>query len=295
MASTRVITEVATVQADGVEVFYRTAGPTDAPVVVLLHGFPSSSHMFRNLIPLLATRYRVVALDLPGFGFTKVPAERNYKYTFASLAQTFTAFTDALSLTRFALYIFDYGAPTAFRFALDRPGAVAAIVSQNGNAYVEGLGQPFWSQIEMLWASGAQEDRDALRPLLELPATQWQYQNGSPHPEAIPPEAFHLDQALMDRPGNKEIQLDLFQDYGSNVKLYPQFQEYLRSSGVPVLTAWGKADEIFVAPGAEAYRRDVKKLETRWLDAGHFALETNEQQMAQWILEFFDKYDVFAA
>ncbi|KAK4153365.1 Alpha/Beta hydrolase protein [Chaetomidium leptoderma] len=295
MAATQTITKIATVQADGVEVFYRTAGPADAPTVVLLHGLPSSSHMFRNLIPLLATRYRVVAPDLPGFGFTQIPAERDYKYTFAGLAQTFGAFVDALSLTRFAVYIFDYGAPTGFRFALDRPHAIAAIVSQNGNAYTEGLGRSFWAQVEKLWASGAQEDREALRPLLELPATQWQYHNASPHPEAIPPEAFHLDQALMDRPGNKEIQLDLFQDYGSNVKLYPQFQEYLRASGVPVLTAWGKADEIFVAPGAEAFKKDVRKLETRWLDAGHFALETNEQQVAEWMFEFFDKCEVFAA
>ncbi|KAH6847037.1 Alpha/Beta hydrolase protein [Chaetomium sp. MPI-CAGE-AT-0009] len=288
-------TQIATIKADGVDIFYRSAGPTDAPTVVLLHGFPSSSHMFRHLIPLLATRYRVVAPDLPGFGFTTVLAERNYTYTFASLAQTFTAFTDALSLTRFAVYIFDYGAPTAFRFALARPETVAAIVTQNGNAYAEGLGQPFWASLEKLWASGARADREALRPLLELGATQWQYQDGSPRPGAIAPEAFHLDQALMDRPGNKEIQLDLFQDYGSNVKLYPQFQEYLRTSGVPVLTAWGKADTIFVAAGAEAFKRDVEKLETRWLDAGHFALENNEQQMADWMFEFFDKYAVFSA
>ncbi len=291
-----ITTSVATVRADFMDIFYRTAGPADAPVVVLLHGFPSSSHMFRNLIPLLATRYRVVAPDLPGFGFTTVPADRNYTYTFDSLKQTFTAFIDALSISRFALYIFDYGAPTGLRFALDRPSAIAALVSQNGNAYAAGLGQPFWGQIEKLWASGgAQADRDALRPLLELDATRWQYHNGHPRPETVPPEAIYLDQALLDRQGNKEIQLDLFQDYGSNVTLYPDFQEYLRSSGVPVLAAWGKKDEIFVAPGAEAFQEDVKKLETRWLDAGHFALETNEQQMAEWMFEFFDKYAVFAA
>ncbi len=287
------ITSVGTVKADGIDVFYRTAGPADAPTIILLHGFPSSSHMYRNLIPLLATRYRVLAPDLPGYGFTVVPAERNYTYTFASLAQTFTAFVDALSLTRFALYIFDYGAPAGLRFALSRPSAVAAIVSQSGNAYVEGLGHPFWTPIEKLWASGAAADREALRPLLEMGATQWQYHNGHARAEAVPPEAFWLDQALMDRPGNKEIQLDLFSDYGSNVALYPRFQEFLRSSGVPVLTAWGKKDEIFVAPGAEAFKKDVKKLETRWLDAGHFALETNEQQMAEWIFEFFDKHAVF--
>lgn len=288
-------TQIATVQADGVDIFYRSAGPADAPTIVLLHGFPSSSHMFRHLIPLLATRYRVIAPDLPGFGFTTVPAARNYTYTFAHLAQTFTAFVDTLALTRFAVYIFDYGAPTAFRFALDRPGAVAAIVSQNGNAYAEGLGQPFWAPLQKLWASGAGADREALRPLLELGPTRWQYQDGSPRPGAIAPETYYLDQALLDREGNKEVQLDLFQDYGSNVELYPRFQEYLRTSGVPVLAAWGKADTIFVAPGAEAFKRDVKKLETRWLDAGHFALENNEQQVAEWIFEFFDKYGVFSA
>ncbi|KAH6615423.1 Alpha/Beta hydrolase protein [Chaetomium sp. MPI-SDFR-AT-0129] len=288
---------VATVKADGVNVFYRAAGPSNAPTVVLLHGFPSSSHMFRNLIPILATRYRVIAPDLPGFGFTTVPEERNYQYTFANLTQTFTAFVDALSLTRFAVYIFDYGAPTAFRFALERPDAIAAIISQNGNAYEAGLGQPFWSQVQKLWIpEGARkEDRDALRGLLELGATQWQYQNGSPHPDDIPPETYSLDQALMDRPGNKEVQLDLFESYGSNVALYPRFQEYLRSSRVPVLTAWGKADEIFVPAGAEAFKKDVETLETHWLDAGHFALETNETQVAEWIFGFFDKYRVFAA
>jgi pimeloyl-ACP methyl ester carboxylesterase len=296
MAAAQIIAKVSTVKADGVEVFYRSAGPPDAPTVVLLHGFPSSSHMFRNLIPLLATRYHVIAPDLPGFGFTRVPAERDYTYTFASLSQTFTAFVDALTLTRFAVYIFDYGAPTAFRFALERPSAIAAIVSQNGNAYDEGLGQPFWAPLQKLWASGAQEDREALRPLLELPATQWQYLDGSPHLAggALQPEAPYLDQARMDQPGNKEIQLDLFHDYGTNVALYPRFQKYLRESGVPVLAAWGKKDQIFVAAGAEAFERDVKKLETKWLDAGHFALEANERQMAEWMFEFFDKYGVFA-
>lgn len=295
MATTQVIAKVATVKADGVEVFYRAAGPTNAPAVVLLHGYPTSSHMFRNLIPLLATRYRVVAPDLPGFGFTRVPAERGYRYTFASLAQTFAAFVDALSLDRFAMYIFDYGAPTGLRFALERPGAVAAIVSQNGNAYREGLGRAFWPPLERLWASGAREDREALRQELTLGPTKAQYQNGSPNPDAIPPETYTLDQALMERPGNKEIQLDLFQDCGTNVELYPRFQEYFRTSGVPVLTAWGKGDEIFIPAGAEAFKRDVQKLETHWLDASHFALETNEQQVAEWMFEFFDKYEVFAS
>ncbi|KAK0724726.1 Alpha/Beta hydrolase protein [Lasiosphaeris hirsuta] len=288
-------TKIATVAADGIEIFYRSAGPVDAPTIVLLHGFPSSSHMFRNLIPLLATDYRVIALDLPGYGFTKVPAERNYSYTFANLAQTFTAFVDALALKRFAIYIFDYGAPTGLRFALDRPDAVAAIITQNGNAYDVGLGPTFWPPIQKYWATGTQEDRDALRFAVELPITQWQYQNQSPHPNEIPPEAYYLDQALMDRPGNKEVQLDLFYDYRTNLDLYPRFHEYFRSSGVPVLAAWGKNDAIFIAPGAEAFAADVQKLETKWIDAGHFALETNEAQVAKWIVEFFDKYAVFKA
>lgn len=297
MATAQITTTVATIQADGIDIFYRTAGPSDAPVIILLHGFPTSSHMFRNLIPHLAIRYRVIAPDLPGFGFTTVPASRAYQYTFANLASTFSAFVSALSLdqTKFALYIFDYGAPTGLRFALDHPSSVAAIVSQNGNAYAEGLGQSFWAPIQKLWASKSPSDREALRPALELAATKWQYQNGSPNPEAIPPEAYTLDQALVDRPKNKEIQLDLFQDYGSNVELYPRFQKYLRESGVPVLTAWGERDEIFVPAGAKAFIRDVKKLETKWLDAGHFALEGNERQMAEWMFEFFDKYGVFAS
>ncbi|KAK1753438.1 Alpha/Beta hydrolase protein [Echria macrotheca] len=287
--------KVSTISADGVEVFYRHAGPADAPVVLLLHGYPTSSHMFRNLIPLLATRYRVVAPDLPGYGFTKVPAERKYEYTFASLAKTLAAFVDALHLTRFAMYIFDYGAPTGLRLALERPEAVAAIVSQNGNAYVEGLGADFWAPLQKWWVSGASEDRDAIQWLTEFPATLWQYETGSPNPRAIQPESYTLDQALMDRPGNKDIQSALFYDYRTNIPLYERFHEYFRSSGVPVLTAWGKGDQCFIPPGAEAFTRDVKKIETRWLDAGHFALETNEAQMAEWMFEFFEKFNVFKA
>ena len=285
--------EVSTVKADGVDVFYRHAGSKDAPAILLLHGFPSSSHQFRNLIPLLATRYRVVAPDLPGYGFTDIPAERNYKYTFASLTQTITAFVDAIGLKRFAIYIFDYGAPTGLRLALSRPDAIAAIISQNGNAYTEGFGHPFWTPIEKLWASGAQADRDALRWLVTLPATKFQYVDGSPHPDEIQPEAYYLDQALLDRKGIDEVQLDLLYDYRTNLELYPKFQEYFRTSDVPVLAAWGKHDTIFIAPGAEAFKKDVKKLEVKYLDAGHFAIETNEKELAQWIFDFFEKYDVF--
>jgi pimeloyl-ACP methyl ester carboxylesterase len=261
--------------------------------VLLLHGFPSSSHMFRNLIPLLAKSYRVVAPDLPGFGFTKVPAERNYKYTFENFAKTTELFLDALSITRFAVYIFDYGAPTGLRVALNRPQSVAAIISQNGNAYNEGFGEDFWAPVKTYWASGSQKDRDALRSLVELPITKLQYEGGSPHPEQIQPEAYYLDQALLDRPGNKEIQLDVLHNYGTNVGLYPKFQEFFRTSGVPVLAVWGKNDIIFVPPGAEAFARDVKNLELHLLDAGHFALETNETKFADLIVGFLDKYKVF--
>ncbi len=200
-----------------------------------------------------------------------MPEDRKYKYSFESLAGTFEAFVDALGLERFAIYIFDYGSPTGLRFALKRPDAVAAIVSQNGNAYTDGFGHEFWEGIEKYWASGASHDREALLPALELPITRWQYENGSPHPDKIQPEAYHLDQVLMDRPGNKAIQLDIFYDYRTNVALYPKFQDYFRTSSVPVLAVWGKNDTVFIPPGAEAFRRDVKSLELHWLDAGHFA------------------------
>jgi pimeloyl-ACP methyl ester carboxylesterase len=286
-------TKIATIEADGLKVFFRYAGQEDSPTVVLMHGFPSSSHMFRNLIPLLAHKYRVIAPDLPGFGFTEVPASRNYKYTFENLSNTFTAFVDALGLKRFAVYIFDYGAPTALRFALKRPEAVAAIVTQNGNAYVEGLGESFWAPIQKYWASGSPEDREALRFATTLDITKWQYTNGSPNPDAIPPETYYLDQALLDRPGNSDIQLDIFYSYGSNLPLYPDFQEYFRKSGVPILAVWGKEDAIFTAPGAEAYRRDAKTFELHWLNAGHFALETNEEEVASRMDEFFVRNKIF--
>lgn len=289
------ITKVSTVSADGLQVFYRSAGSPANPTILLLHGYPTSSHMFRNLIPLLAAKYHVVAPDLPGYGFTVVPAEREYTYTFANFATTVAAFLDVLDIKKFAVYIFDYGAPTGLRLALQRPDAVAAIISQNGNAYVEGFGKDFWAPLEKYWISGAQGDRDALREALELEPTRWQYTNGAKNPEALQPEAWTLDQALMEREGNREVQLDMFYDYRKNVELYPAFQEYFRTSGVPVLTAWGKNDDIFVAPGAEAFKRDVKKLETKWLDAGHFALETNEETLATWIDDFLVKFNVFNA
>ncbi|KAI8625968.1 alpha/beta-hydrolase [Xylariaceae sp. FL1651] len=280
------------VMADGVNIFYREAGPNDAPVILLLHGFPSSSFMFRNLIPLLAVSYRVIAPDLPGFGFTEVPTERNYQYTFANFAQTISAFVDALEIQRFAMYIFDYGAPTGLRLALDRPDSVLAIISQNGNAYVEGFGKDFWAPLMKYWASGSKEDREALLPALTFNMTKSQYINGSPHPGEIEPETYHLDQALIDGPGNKDIQLDLFYDYRTNVDLYPKFQQYFRDSNVPVLAVWGKNDVIFIPPGAEAFKRDVKDFELHFLDAGHFALETNEVKVAEMIDGFLKNHKI---
>lgn len=277
-------TQIAYTKADGVDVFYRYAGKEDAPTIVLLHGYPTSSHMFRNLIPRLATKYRVIAPDLPGFGFTQVPSERDYKYTFENLEQTFSAFVDALGLQKFAIYIFDYGAPVGLRYAVKHQDAVTAIITQNGNAYVEGFGEDFWAPVKKYWESGASEDREALRGSTSIEGTRWQYENGAKN--VIPPEAYHLDQTLMDRPGNKDIQLDLYYDYRNNVALYPKFQEYFRTSGVPILALWGKNDIIFIPPGAEAFRQDARVFESHWLDSGHFALETNEEVIAGHITKF---------
>lgn len=291
MSSQTPQSKTSTVTADGVEIFYRSAGSLSAKVILLLHGFPSSSHMFRNLIPALAVRYRVIAPDLPGFGFTVVPQERKYEYTFENLASTIKAFLDALGIQEFAVYIFDYGAPVTFRLALDRPQAVKAIITQNGNAYVEGLGEEFWAPLRKYWESDSHEDREAIRTAaLNFETTKWQYVYGSPHPEAIPPESYYLDAALLARPGNQDIQLDLFRDYKSNVTLYNRFQEYLGTSGVPVLAVWGRNDPIFVAAGAEAYMKHSKDLELHFLDAGHFALETNELEVSKLMIGFLERH-----
>ncbi|KAJ6462382.1 alpha/beta hydrolase fold protein [Mycena vitilis] len=283
-------TEIKSVVVDsGISVFYRTASPVDnptAPIVLLLHGYPTSSHQYRNLIPLLAKHYRVFAPDLPGFGFTTVPAERNYKYTFAALATTIGAFLDALSITSFAVYIFDYGAPVLLRLALERPDAINAIVSQNGNAYTDGLGAA-WAPIQKYWATGAAEDRAVVKEnVLSVAATKWQYTEGTHKPDTIAPESYTLDWALLQRPGNFDIQLDLFKDYENNVKLYPQFQEYFRKSQVPLLAVWGKNDAFFIPPGAEAYKRDLPNAKVVLLDAGHFAGETETAEVAGLMLKF---------
>ena len=270
-----------TVEADGVRVFYREAGPADAPVLLLLHGYPTSSHMFRELIPRMATSYHVIAPDLPGFGFTTVPGERDYKYSFDALAQTAEAFVEALGLKKYALYIFDYGAPVGLRLALEHPERVTAIVSQNGNAYEEGLGDA-WDPIRRYWATPSAENREALRrAVLTLEGTRWQYTHGVANPETVAPESYTLDQTLMERPGNTEIQLDLFLDYASNLELYPKFQAYFREFKPPLLAIWGKNDPFFIPPGAEAYRKDNPNASVKFLDTGHFALETHVDEIAE--------------
>lgn len=282
------LTSVHRVEADGLRIFYRSAGDVAAPVVLLLHGFPTSSFMFRELIPRLADRYRVIAPDLPGFGFTEVPEARGYVYSFEALARTIAAFTDALGLTRYAIYVFDYGAPTGFRLAMLHPERVTAIVSQNGNAYEEGLGDA-WGPIRIYWSAPTAENREVLRQnILTFETTRWQYTHGVANPDAIAPESYTLDAALLERPGNKEIQLDLFLDYASNVKLYPKFQEYFRLSKPPLLAIWGKNDPFFIPAGAEAFRRDIPKAQVQFLDTGHFALETHVVEVSEAIKDLLD-------
>jgi pimeloyl-ACP methyl ester carboxylesterase len=281
-------TSIHTIEADGVRVFYRAAGDPTAPVILLLHGFPASSFMFRELIPRLANRYRVIAPDLPGFGFTEVPAERKYVYSFDGLATTIEAFTEALKLNRYALYVFDYGAPTGFRLATTHPNQVTAIVSQNGNAYEEGLGDA-WGPIRKYWAAPTAENREVLRQnILTLEGTRWQYTHGVAYPDSVPPESYTLDTALFERPGNKEIQLDLFLDYASNVQLYPKFQEYFRRSKPPLLAIWGKNDPFFIPAGAEAFRRDLPNTQVQFLDTGHFATETHVVEIASAMQQFLE-------
>jgi pimeloyl-ACP methyl ester carboxylesterase len=285
-------TSVHRVDVDGVKVFYRAAGDTTAPVVLLLHGFPASSFMFRELIPRLATDYRVVAPDLPGFGFTEVPAQRRYVYSFEALARTIEGFAGALHLDRYALYVFDYGAPTGFRLAMAHPDRVTAIVSQNGNAYEEGLGDA-WDPIRTYWAAPTARNREALRDSILTPeGTRWQYTHGVGDPTKVAPEAYTLDAALLERPGNKEIQLDLFLDYASNLRLYPMFHEYFRTWHPPLLAIWGKNDPFFVPAGAEAFRKDLSQVTVQFLDTGHFATETHGLEIATAMKEFLSAQSI---
>ena len=286
------LTSVHKVEADGIQVFYRSAGDVNAPVLLLLHGFPTSSFMFRDLIPRLADRYRVIAPDLPGFGFTEIPEARKYTYSFEALARTLEAFTNAIRLMRYAMYIFDYGAPTGLRLAMAHPERVSAIISQNGNAYEEGLGDA-WGPIRKYWAEPTPENRGVLSEnILTFEGTRWQYTHGVVNPVTVAPESYTLDTALLERPGNKDIQLDLFLDYASNVKLYPKFQEYFRKNKPPLLAIWGKNDPFFIPAGAEAYRKDLPNAQIEFLDTGHFAIETHPVEIAAAIRDFLGSNDI---
>jgi len=273
---------------DGNRVFYREAGPKDAPAILLLHGFPTSSHMFRDLIPALADRYHVVAADLPGFGFSDAPDPKQFRYTFDHLADLIGRFIEAIGLGRYAIYVFDYGAPVGFRLALQDPERITAIITQNGNAYEEGLSEG-WNPIQKYWKHPTEKNRAALRAFLTPEATKWQYLHGVHDETLVAPEAYVLDSALLARPGNDEIQLDLFLDYATNVALYPKFQEYFRTARPPSLAVWGKNDPFFLPQGAEAFKRDNPAAEVRFYDTGHFALETHYREIAATIVDFLDR------
>jgi len=273
---------------DGLKIFYREAGSKGSPAILLLHGFPTSSHMFRNLIPALADRFHVIAPDLPGFGFSDAPERDRFRYSFDNLAKVIAAFTETIGLDRYAIYVFDYGAPVGFRIALAHPDRIIAIVSQNGNAYEEGLSQG-WNPIQTYWKEPTEENRAALRAFLTPEATKSQYLYGVRDVSRVAPEAYELDSALLARPGNAEIQLDLFLDYASNVALYPKFQEYFRAKRPPILAVWGNTDPFFLPAGAEAFKRDNPQAEVRFYETGHFALETHHQEIAGAIRDFLSR------
>jgi pimeloyl-ACP methyl ester carboxylesterase len=283
-----VVTHYRTAMVDGVSVFYREAGPANAPVVLLLHGFPTSSHMFRNLIPILADRYHVIAPDYPGFGDSAAPDHTKFAYTFAHFAEIVDGLMERLGAKRYAMYVMDYGAPVGYRLALKHPDRVSALVVQNGNAYVEGLGA-FWDPIKAYWADDSPSRRDALNFLVAPATTKFQYLDGVGDASRIDPDNWLHDQVLLDRPGNRDIQLDLFHDYGSNVPLYPQFQAFFRERQPPTLILWGKNDKIFPADGAGPYLRDLPNAELHLLDTGHFALEDKLDEMGPHIHRFLDR------
>jgi pimeloyl-ACP methyl ester carboxylesterase len=274
-----------TVVVNGLDIFYREAGSPDKPTVLLLHGFPTSSQMFRNLIPKLADDYHVVAPDYPGYGQSSMPERDKFDYTFDNLANVVESFTEQLKMSSYALYLMDYGAPVGYRLAVRHPERVTALIVQNGNAYEEGL-REFWDPIKQYWTDGTQTSRDALRELLVLEATKWQYTHGVNDVSLVSPDTWTMDQYLLDRPGNKEIQLDLFYDYRTNVPLYPRWQAYLREHQPPTLIVWGKNDHIFPVAGAEPYKRDLKNLEYHLIDTGHFALETHVAQIEELMRDF---------
>ena len=266
-------------EVDDVKIFYREAGPPDAPALLLLHGFPSASHMFRDLIPLLADRFHLVAPDLPGFGQSDMPSRDDFTYTFDNLATRIDRFTEIIGLQRFAIYIFDYGAPVGLRIAVKHPERITAIISQNGNAYEEGLSEG-WNPIQAYWREPTQANRDALRNFLTPETTRFQYTHGVADPSLVSPDGSSLDDHYLARPGAHEVQLDLFLDYASNVALYPAFQAYFRNHQPPFLAIWGKKDPFFLPAGAEAFKRDIPNADVRFLDTGHFALETHAAEIA---------------
>jgi pimeloyl-ACP methyl ester carboxylesterase len=274
-----------TADVDGLKVFYREAGAVEAPKLLLLHGFPSAGHMFRDLIPLLADRYHLIAPDLPGFGQSAMPPRTSFKYSFDNIAHVIDRFTAVVGFDRFAIYVFDYGAPTGLRIAAKHPERITAIISQNGNAYVEGLSEG-WNPIRAYWEDPSQQNRTALRAFLAPASTRWQYTHGVADETAVSPDGIALDNFYLARPGADEVQLDLFGDYQSNVALYPAFQAYFRKHQPRLLAVWGRNDPFFLPPGAEAFKRDIPQAKVSFFDTGHFALETHAGPIAAAIREF---------
>ncbi|UAY55996.1 alpha/beta fold hydrolase [Arachidicoccus terrestris] len=273
---------------EDLSIFYRESGPADGPVVLLLHGFPTSSHMYRNLIPLLNEKYHVIAPDLPGFGFSDSPKNTVFTYTFDNLTKYIQGLIDHLGLKRFTIQVFDYGAPVGYRIAVANPEKITGIISQNGNAYVEGLSEG-WNPIQKYWNEPNEENRNNLRGMCTAATTRWQYLTGVNNPDLVAPESYTLDQYFLDREGNVELQLDLFKDYASNVAMYPVFQEYFRQKSPEFLAVWGDKDPFFLPPGARAFARDLPNAIIKFFDTGHFALETHVHEIGTEIIKFLEK------